>query len=337
MSGTMTIGKVRLVDEYISDQIDSIEQEQLAVSGRMTAVEQTVATLDSVALSTRVTTAEQDIDALEEEDTVLAVATTALSTRVTAAEQDINALETKDVTLAAAATAVSNRVTTTESDIAALEAQDTVLAADTTAVSDRVTSIADGLDLVYGGILNVGASAEISTNGNVAHFGHPNFSNTDYSGLRQDHDGVTVIACTGHTIMRVDGEAMVSVYSDKVTLAKELQIDQSDSSTIYNTHFNYQSGGSNYISSVVDGKTHFRFGSSISVVVEDKEIAIDGTNVLEKLNNFEARITDIETFYADTRKTFNIRNHVANKYLDGGGNLNASKSSTNAHYSIEFD
>lgn len=118
MSGTVTIGKVRLVDEYISDQIDSIEHEQIAVSGRVTAVEQTIATLDSTALSNRVTTAEQEIEALEEEDVVLAVATSVLSNRVTTAEQDIDALEAKDVALESATTALSNRVTSTESSLA---------------------------------------------------------------------------------------------------------------------------------------------------------------------------------------------------------------------------
>lgn len=196
MSGTVTIGKVRLVDEYVSDQIDTIEQEQAAVAARVTAVEQTVATLDSVALSNRVTTAEQDIGALETEDAALASATTALSNRVTTAEQDIDALEEEDGVLAIATTALSNRVTTAEQDIVALETQDNVLA---DAVSNRMNA----------------AEANLS--------------------------------------------------------------------------------------------------------------------------NALARLTEIETHYADTRKTFNIRNHVANKYLDQGGNLGATKNSTNAHYSIEFD
>lgn len=155
MSGTVTIGKIRLADEYVSDQIDAIEQEQLAVSGRMTAVEQAVATLDSVAVSNRVTTAEQDIDALEEEDIVLAIATTAVSNRLTTAEQDIAALEAGDVALASATTAVSTRVTTVEQDIAALETQDnvlasatTTLASATTAVSNRVTAAENRIDTV---------------------------------------------------------------------------------------------------------------------------------------------------------------------------------------------
>ena len=120
MSGTVTFGKVRLVDKNISDQIDSIEREQIAVSGRLTAVEQTIATPDSAALSNRVTTAEQEIEALEEEDVVLAIATSALLNRVTTAEKDISALEAKYVALVSATTAVSNRVTAAEQGIDAL-------------------------------------------------------------------------------------------------------------------------------------------------------------------------------------------------------------------------
>ncbi len=115
MSGTVTIGKVRLVDEYISDQIDGIGQEQLAGSGRMTAVEQTVA------LSTRVTTAESDIAALEAKDVTLASAATALSNRVTTAERDISALEAKDVALAAATSSVSSSLASALARITVIE------------------------------------------------------------------------------------------------------------------------------------------------------------------------------------------------------------------------
>jgi hypothetical protein len=93
MSGTVTIGKVRLVDSI----------------GDISA---------ATAVAERMTTAEADIAALEAEDAALAAATTALSTRVTTAEQDIGALETEDTALAAATTALSTRVTTAETSLA---------------------------------------------------------------------------------------------------------------------------------------------------------------------------------------------------------------------------
>lgn len=124
MSGTVTFGKVRLVDQNISGQIESIKHEQIAVSGRVAAVEKTIVALGSADVSNRVATAEQEIEALEEEDVVLAIATSALLNRVTTAEKDISALEAKYVALVSATTAVSNRVTAAEQEIDALETRD---------------------------------------------------------------------------------------------------------------------------------------------------------------------------------------------------------------------
>lgn len=151
----MTIGKVRLADEFVSHQIDSIEEEQLAMSARVTTVEDEVAVVKSNALassttevSNRVTTVEQDVATLVQTNLTLASATTTVSNRVTAVEQDISSLEGKDATLASATTAVSNRVTAVEQDISSLESKDVTLASATTAVGTKLAELEENIGLL---------------------------------------------------------------------------------------------------------------------------------------------------------------------------------------------
>ena len=101
MSGTVTIGKVRLADEFLSHQIDSIEAEQSLMSARVTTVEDEVAVVkanadasSATAVSDRVTTVEQDVTATGQDISAVSTRVTAVEQDMTAAESDISALET---------------------------------------------------------------------------------------------------------------------------------------------------------------------------------------------------------------------------------------------------
>lgn len=184
MSGTVTIGKVRLADEFLSHQIDSIEAEQAVMSARVTTVEDEVAVVKSnaeasstTAVSDRVTTVEQDVTAagqdisavstrvtaVEQDIGALEQADSAVSTRVTAVEQDIGALESQDITLASATTAVSNRVTATEQDIAAAESDISALETDWNSFKS-VAYVSGGTSLTIDRTDGVAKSTVLSTN-----------------------------------------------------------------------------------------------------------------------------------------------------------------------------
>lgn len=105
MSGTLTVGKVRLADEYVADQIESLEQEQNNISGRVTAVTEDLATLttevlqiDDTSVSNRVTAVEQDVAALTSTTEVLESTDTSVSNRVTNVEQNVATLASTLVT-----------------------------------------------------------------------------------------------------------------------------------------------------------------------------------------------------------------------------------------------
>ena len=100
----------------------------------------------------------------------------------------------------------------------------------------------------------------------------------------------------------------------------------------HDTHFRLNS---NYISTGEGNATYFRFGTNNpSVAITQNEVRISSTNVLETLISLEARISDIEGNYVDTRKTQTLYNHVAQKYLSSGGDVNTDEGSFHARWSV---
>ena len=99
------------------------------------------------------------------------------------------------------------------------------------------------------------------------------------------------------------------------------------------------SSNNNYISTGNGKKTYFRFGTaSPSVSIQNREITINGTNVLAKLNSLQAQVNGIKRDYVKSGDKVLLRNHAANKYLGKGGTTSESnKHSTNAHYEIVHD
>ena len=295
MSGTVTIGKVRLVDEYVSDQIDSIEQGQLAVSGRMTAVEQAVATMDSAAVSNRVATAEDNIAALESQDAVLASATTAVSNRLTTAEQEIDALEEEDIVLAIATTAVSNRLTTAEQDIDALVSA-------TTAVSTRVTGVEQDISALESEDVALASATTAVSNRVTAVEQDVADAGSDISALETDWNSFKSVAyVSGGTSLIIDRG--------------------NDSNTILSTN------DSNYIR----GNTYFRIENETTskAFISSGGFyarATDSTtyHVADTLQDLLARVAALEALVANTLShgdTVSILNGMTGEYLWASGSL----------------
>ena len=289
MSGTVTIGKVRLADEFLSHQIDSLEAEQAVMSARVTTVEGEVAVVKSnteassaEAVSDRVTTVEQYVVAVEQD-------ISAVSTRVTAVEQDVGALEQAD-------SVVSTRVTAIEQDIGALESKDVTLASATTAVSNRVTATEQNL-------VNIGDFISTSSDRTTI---------TGNAGIYFTRNGETPFYTSASGGLGVTMESTDTLFNDAGT-------------------------GRNYLCSSQYEFTEFRTGSTKIAHVDSNGFHVGSTNVGTKLVELENRLAVIEANYVDTRQTYKLKNHVAGKYLDQAGNLDATSSSTSAHYSIEKD
>ncbi|CAN0527949.1 unnamed protein product [Ectocarpus sp. 12 AP-2014] len=146
-SGTLTIAKCVVIDENIGATVSLLEQEQVAVAGRVTAVEEELAIVKAGAEESRIAD-------LEVEQNTLASAASALTDRVTSVEQEVALVSSASDEISAlesAASAVSNRVDATEDDIddiAALEQQDTSLASTISDLSARVTTAENAIDAV---------------------------------------------------------------------------------------------------------------------------------------------------------------------------------------------
>ncbi|CAN0566162.1 unnamed protein product [Ectocarpus sp. 12 AP-2014] len=147
-SGTLTIAKCVVIDENIGATVSLLEQEQVAVAGRVTAVEEELVIVKAGAEESRIADLEQEQD-------TLASAASALTDRVTSVEQEVALVSSASDEISAlesAATAVSNRVDATEDhidDIAALEQQETILASTISDLSARVTTAENAIDAVY--------------------------------------------------------------------------------------------------------------------------------------------------------------------------------------------
>lgn len=309
MSGTVTIGKVRLADEFLSHQIDSIEAEQAAMSARVTTVEGEVAVVKSnteasatTAVSDRVTTVEQDVTAVEQDISVV-------STRVTAVEQDIGALEQAD-------SSVSTRVTAVEQDVEALESKDVTLASATTAVSNRVTATEQNL-------VNIGDFISTDSNNRTTITGN--------DGIYFNRNGETPIYLTESGGLSVT-MASTNTYLNYIGTGRNYFCCDSDESTEFRTGSTKRAH--------VDANGFHVGSTNVGTKLTELEAA---TTALQQthwsyIESIWNRLAEIETHYVDLcSNTVKIRNHVAGKYLDQGGTLTATSTSVNAHYSIERD
>lgn len=189
----------------------------------------------------------------------------------------------------------------------------------------------DGLT-ACAGPLTVHKKASIFSEGSNAFFSHANFSgsNVDFA-LAHISNGKTILSSNGAGASgiiqcRVRGTDMLQIQPTQVEVERELKINHS--SGTHDTHFR---ADSNYISTGAGKKTFFRFGSGTpSVTIRDKEVNINGTDVLAKLK-------ELEDNFLDMRKTVKFRNHKTNGYIGFGGKPNAPIYDSNNHYEIKYD
>lgn len=168
----------------------------------------------------------------------------------------------------------------------------------------------DALTKVFGN-LQVDNNVRIWETEKSAHFGHVDVSG-GANNMHQTKDGTLVLGTPTYVTTKVNRVEMLQVNKDKTVIHKEILLKGQNSTS--DTHFNYQNAGSNWISAKDGGATNFRFGQvGPTVAIKNKEININGTNVLEKLNSLQKQINDLETTlsssYVKTGDTYYMKGH----------------------------
>lgn len=191
--------------------------------------------------------------------------------------------------------------------------------------SERLFSVRgnDGLGLLEGP-LKVDGRVYLTSDNTNAYFMNIRKAPGNYA-LAHADDGITTLNSDKYIKFRVQEAERITVYSTS------LKINNPGASSTYFAASN------NTICTGAGKKTYFRFGTAAaSVHIENKEINIDGTNVLAKLNSLQAQVNNC----VKSGGKVIIRNQASNKYLDHGGNPNIKpedKGSVHAHYSIYND
>lgn len=169
-----------------------------------------------------------------------------------------------------------------------------------------------GLDAraaIYGS-LDVDDDVHIGSNSD----GHACFSHlysVAHPALLQKADGNTVVDSTTAVAIHNKGVNMLNVDATKVKVETELVVNNADGTQ--DTHFR---ANHNYISTGAGKKTYFRFGlSSPTVTIRDKEININGTDVLAKLAALETRIKTLETTCVKNGSEINLRNLETGQFI----------------------
>ncbi len=158
------------------------------------------------------------------------------------------------------------------------------------------------------GRINVGGVCFLQTNddGN-AQFSHRLYQHSNVAAIKQEGSGNTLLSCkAGKGVVVNNGDNKVASFvNGKSTFETELIVNHA--SGTHDTHFR---ADSNYISTGSGKRTYFRFGgSNPSVNIRDKEVNIDGVDVLAKLKSLEARVRTLETDYVRRGDTYVINGH----------------------------
>lgn len=185
----------------------------------------------------------------------------------------------------------------------------------------------DGLTACAGPMV-VDGDAYISSDTSFAYFSHRNWKEGENYALGQHNNGITVLNSPKEVRLRLKGKDMLAVTDGKTTVEGELKVNQPVGNGTHDTHFR---ADNNYISTGEGKKTFFRFGpNDASVTIRDKEVNINGTDVLAKLK-------ELEENFLDMRKTVKFRNHSTDKYIGFDGKPNAPIYDSNNHYEIKYD
>lgn len=177
----------------------------------------------------------------------------------------------------------------------------------------------DGLAEITGS-LNVMDKAVILGDGDYAYFGHKDFRLDPTScALAQHRVGHTEVAGKS-VLVRVDGTPVVTCSAGRTIAETELIVNHAAGTG--RTHFREDS---NYITTGAGKQTYFRFGGGApTVAIRDKEVTIDGTDVLAHIKALQTRVAALESITLKKGTAFRMYNRGAgNKYLraksDGDG------------------
>lgn len=163
--------------------------------------------------------------------------------------------------------------------------------------NERLMSVRGSDAFTYlGGYVQVKDGPNIFAADGIAYFGNHHFAGDaerhNY-GLRQGSDGKTVVGSPSKVSICVGEYNMLFVESNKTTIEQELLLTNGKNR---DTHFNFRGEGENVISSAWGKTTRFRCGTSQSTVeIKNKEVNIDGTDVLAKLKSLQAQIDALDT------------------------------------------
>ena len=169
----------------------------------------------------------------------------------------------------------------------------------------------DGLTACAGPLTVQNKASISSADGSNAFFSHANFSssNVDFA-LAHISNGKTILSSNGAGASgiiqcRVRGTDMLQIQPTQVEVERELKINHP--SGTHDTHFR---ADSNYISTGAGKKTFFRFGGGApSVTIRDKEVNINGTDVLVKLNSLQSQVDAIKKDYVKKGSEYYINGH----------------------------
>jgi len=124
----------------------------------------------------------------------------------------------------------------------------------------------------------------------VAGFGHQSRFSSANIGFKQGSDGTTVISAGNNKLINFYNNGTRSGYFDN----NNRLILPNKHASAGNTVFSHHSDGNNYIRSA--SAVNFGFGANetTTVVIKNKEINIDGTNMLAELKALKTRVSNLE-------------------------------------------
>lgn len=185
------------------------------------------------------------------------------------------------------------------------------------------------------GPLNVQDNTAVFSNGTVASFAHKNHMSVNNSALRQGSDGVTVLSSPKYIKIKVEGLDNIICTKSKTMINHELVVNHA--SGTHDTHFR---ANGNYISTGAGKKNYFRFGAGDpSVTIQEKEVTIDGVNVLQTIKTLQKQVADLTTAlenavkYNDSVRLANGYNNLLLRKLNGTDNTVRADTRSKTGYS----
>lgn len=164
----------------------------------------------------------------------------------------------------------------------------------------------DGLTACAGPMV-VDGNAYISSDTAYAYFSHGDWKEAENYALSQHNNGMAVLNSPEEVRIRLKEIDMVKVTDGKTTFEGDLYVNHASGTqdTVFRTNNNYISTGAN-------NKTHFRFGTAApSVIIRDKEVNINGTDVLAKLNSLQAEVNNC----VKNQSEVNLKNVETKKFI----------------------